>query len=517
MEFTANSLPALGALAATALLSACAGPPHLYSEVRDKQGIAAKEAWKAVDINDQITTERSNLNKLLAAQLEAQDRLTKLERDGAVRALVSGSSVDSALGEPVRKRLGDLAGTPDAFKPVTQATLQLKAFEATGTLFIAPAFSAAQLPVPDCASLKKRPVPDGVAKLVELAGPEPAPTAMASPEWVKIGSVKAALVQLKADCDALPDVGATVAALPAESPVRLAWKQYSDDKEALATATDGSSAKQLEYKAAKDAYQKAVGDEKAGKTAASQVATAKKRLQDAIKALDSAPESISTAFISKERLAELNSLLSALDAYSPDKPVTAGAGQVAALLVLVPNLVDSQRAAELEARKPVALPLLIARDNLELQLEAAQRNVKAHQEMVRLSKQMFDTSVEEAEAVISADAALKQAPELLKMRPTEAMTTGDANKRVFVYRAATRYIDSIYRLQGRRLKLQYTRLAVIDERALAYAEVNAKQWQSLIGTTVDQNAAYHAGGIKPESIMGLVNSLGIIWIGVGVN
>ena len=45
----------------------------------------------------------------------------------------------------------------------------------------------------------------------------------------------------------------------------------------------------------------------------------------------------------------------------------------------------------------------------------------------------------------------------------------------------------------------------------------ALQWNSLIGTTVDQLADFGTTGIKAEHLVGLLNSLTLLWIGSGVN
>ena len=66
-------------------------------------------------------------------------------------------------------------------------------------------------------------------------------------------------------------------------------------------------------------------------------------------------------------------------------------------------------------------------------------------------------------------------------------------------------------------KLEYQRIATFHEISLSYAEVNLKQWSSLIGSAVDQVAESAGDGIKPENVTALINSLGILWIGRGVN
>ena len=55
------------------------------------------------------------------------------------------------------------------------------------------------------------------------------------------------------------------------------------------------------------------------------------------------------------------------------------------------------------------------------------------------------------------------------------------------------------------------------ETALGYAEANAAQWNALISGGVDQLADYGASGVRAEQITALLNSLTLLWIGVGVN
>ena len=68
---------------------------------------------------------------------------------------------------------------------------------------------------------------------------------------------------------------------------------------------------------------------------------------------------------------------------------------------------------------------------------------------------------------------------------------------------------------------RFATLAKIDsaqyERALVYAEVNAKQWNSLIGLSVNQIAASASGGIKTDLIIKIINSAGLLWGANGLN
>jgi hypothetical protein len=74
-------------LAALSLLSGCESL-RLYSDVRDKQGKAAREAWTAVDLSALIATERTNLKNLLDAELATQDNLAMGIRNHELRYLV---------------------------------------------------------------------------------------------------------------------------------------------------------------------------------------------------------------------------------------------------------------------------------------------------------------------------------------------------------------------------------------------------------------------------------------------
>jgi hypothetical protein len=102
-------------------------------------------------------------------------------------------------------------------------------------------------------------------------------------------------------------------------------------------------------------------------------------------------------------------------------------------------------------------------------------------------------------------------------RCIEAFSTAGPNEKELMYMSAARYLDTLNRLTARRYRLEYLRVAASHELALAYVEVDMKQWQSLIAATVDQVAAFGASGIKPEQVSSLLNTIGVFWIGHGVN
>ncbi len=87
----------------------CAGL-RIYSEVRDKQGAEVKDAWSKVDVTSVIAAERTNLTKLLDAELAAQDKLALGIRDHSLRAIVNSSKVQDGLVSQIDASLEAIAG-----------------------------------------------------------------------------------------------------------------------------------------------------------------------------------------------------------------------------------------------------------------------------------------------------------------------------------------------------------------------------------------------------------------------
>jgi copper homeostasis protein CutC len=92
-----------------------------------------------------------------------------------------------------------------------------------------------------------------------------------------------------------------------------------------------------------------------------------------------------------------------------------------------------------------------------------------------------------------------------------------ADEKVTLYSALANYVDAVSRQEVKWRKAEVKRLSTYHEMTLAYAEVNLKQWSSLIDTSVQQVGDSAAGGIKSESITNLLNTIGIFYIGHGVN
>jgi len=325
----------------------------------------------------------------------------------------------------------------------------------------------------------------------------------------------AALEDLKKLCPSEPkaDPLATVAGA-----LRQARLRHETDLELAAAAQVSMRKLTFEYKAAVKTYTDALrgGDPTASKATAEALA----RLTTAISALERAPDSLSRQFLSKERLESLGDFIDAVTQSTADGKLPAGANKATIAFALFPTLVDDAKKSLADARAPLALPLLIQRNHEQLRLEAVTREVAARDAMQRISAAVVNTTFDQARQLALAKRELDTVAGLVEVKgkaTADAFKNAPPTARTSLYRGAALYLDALNRLEARRYKLEYQYIAAEHELQLAYAEVNAKQWSALIGATVDQVAAASAGGIKPDRVVALLNTLGVFYIGRGAN
>lgn len=498
----------LGALLiAAGMLSGC-GSLRLYSEVRDKQGMAARKAWTEVDLSSLISTERGNLKNLLDAELETQTRLATAIRNNELRGMVEAASLQEGLVDPVKARLSQVAG-PDAVAQVTASRARLASFRRQTIQLdvIAEEFGFKGLALPTCAAVANGATPDALERW-RKAATEQDRTA-----------VDLALAELRRAC-ARPEndiVQAVYTGLGGE--VGAALREHADDAAAMRRSEDRATPLKTAYQVALAAYKQALSESEATPESQDKVKAALARLDQAVAALGSASDALSARFLSKERLDALDSFVDAVTESKGDGSVPEGANKATVAFILLPGLLDDARQSLAAARKPLALPLLMRRNHERLKLEAATREIEARQAKLRLSKEIVETLYEQAVALWLADRDLATVgvKALHARKFTEAFSAAGANEKELLYHSASRYLDVLNRLSARRYRLEYLRIATSHELSLAYAEINARQWQSLIGATVEQVAAYGASGIKAESVSSLLNTIGVFWIANGVN
>lgn len=524
---TRTAMSAVLCLAASVLTAGCAGL-RPYSEVRDKQAQAAQTAWQAVDLKALIATERRNLNSLLAAELAAQDQLATSIRDHRLRHLLSAVPMQEALVAPIDADLRRLVGDPATFAQSRQALQRQRVVAEQALDALRIEFSAKRLPMPSC------------LEMASAAGAEPEALRpwLTSAPAVDAAEIRGALVQLRQVCQRLgsgnegTDATLLVQVLkPLGGLVAQALQRYQADAQALTSRQQATLALQSQYQQALQAHEAAVRAGQADPKVLPAVAQAAEGLQQAVDALAASKHAQAAQFLSRERLAAADRFLQAVtdgaNADNDDGPVPEGASRAAAAFVLLPGLADDAREAVASTRRPLAVPLLMRRNIEALNLEAAQRDVATQQAELRLQRELLDTLYQHALQLWIAQRELNQdgrdgTPD---MRALHAQPLADAlgsakttpAEKEALYSATARYLDGLKRLEARRYKLEYRRVAQAHERRLAQAEVNTQQWSALIGSTVNQVAHTSAGGIKAGHVAALLNTAGLLWIGHGVN
>lgn len=90
----------------------------------------------------------------------------------------------------------------------------------------------------------------------------------------------------------------------------------------------------------------------------------------------------------------------------------------------------------------------------------------------------------------------------------------DTDVKRSLYRALALYANSIAVARTAQEEADYRLIALDHDQAVDSSEAAIHMWNALIATPVNQLAAYHASGIKPEQLAQLLALLGIA---VGVN
>lgn len=517
MESKRRCLTAIGIVTLVSSIAGCGGL-RIHSEFRDKQGTEVKEAWAKVDTAAVIAAERDNLNKLLTAELETQDKLASSIRDHRLRAILNGKSIDRLFPD-VDAQFNVLVGTTGTPTSKIESIQKYERERKTWLEQIAEAQSVwvdsrTGISAPTCEEIGTLSNVKNKTRLNELTK---ATVETATDDEMSISrkrSASAALDQLKSACPRGPkDInvyegigGALGEAVDRRKTDQVLAKQSQDAAAALT----------MTYKDAAKEYADAIAI-KDGNTV-EKVVFAQAKLKKAAEVLEKSPDAISRQFIANEKLESLKEFVAAVSQANEKGELPADANKATVAFVLFPKLIDDAKKSLADAKVPLALPLLIQRNHEQLKLEAATREFAARQAMVRLSDTVVDTIFEEAQQLLNAKRHLEKVSSMVKGKtPLEAFKIQEEDQRISMYQATALYLDALNRLEARRYKLEYQYIAAQHELQLAYAEVSAKQWSALIGASVDQVAAAGASGIKADRVVALLNTFGVFYIGHGVN
>lgn len=499
-------LGASGLMASLCLLAGCADFP-IYSPARDKQGQEAKKAWSEVDLKTKFAVARENLATLRAKELETEDTLHRARRDQMIRAMATGGTVETKLVKPTEKALGDLAGSVSqaanwstarkaeitAAKPLVEARVEL---------------SEIGVELPPCDALKLDKERAALQAYIDNGGFEGS-TVLAWRTTADKACANPKLTQTTTT-PVVGSLGATLAEL----------KEARTELEGLRSRT---RAERNEYTAALEAHDKAVKALQTDPKAEVAVQKAAARVKKAIDVLYANQDVFSVKFLAQERSAALDHFLATVADTKAAEAPPKGTTKAELALLLFPKLYDDTKKALNDAKLPTLAPLVLQKDYEKIQLDAATRDITAQEARIALLEQKLQIQANMTDQFLNASRAFKpkfQAQSLsvalADQKPATPEDPAFKEKNALLLGVA-QYLDAQTRLQADVRKIEYQLDSAMHERALAYAEANAAQWQTLIGGSVDQLSVYGASGIKPEMLVALLNSVTLLWIGVGVN
>jgi hypothetical protein len=289
---------------------------------------------------------------------------------------------------------------------------------------------------------------------------------------------------------------------------------------------------QQQSKAAKQAYDQALTEYKAKEALyaekpgdRTELIKLAQQAKSALDRLEKTGDAFGARLAAEERLSAIEEFLTTVSETKMGEAPPASASRAAKAFVLLPDTITSTKQWLADAEKPNLVPLLMRKNYEQLNLDAANQRIKAMEIKVALLKAKIETIQLRVNAYHNVELLLSEQKlggaakknDLLKVRIADIDKVNAPGARLAVYEAVTYYLDASGRLDTEVNKYHYKIAAAEHEKNLSLAEVNVKQWKSLIGTSIDQLADYGTTGITKEQLMSFFNSATLLWIATGVN
>jgi len=510
----------------------------MYSETRDAQGKAAKEAWGKVDLEGQTSIARKNLIALYDQSLSAIENFGQLQQDFLVTglALSYGRSAHAALVDMQAK----LGVAPSEY-PCAIASVDATKYCSFSN--IARAWDDARLKERTALNQWK-----GLKNDIELVTDLTIPTCTAYASGAQ--SVAALIQKLQKE----PKISKIVVDEKfGLGPICNSWAAAREEKKALVTkqspnslwlsaiAVDEAEQKKLsglraeallasaevrEAMSDADSASTETGWESENSKLAKVQKTTAKLASTVTTLLNLAKHAPDNLFLKEvvldAKLESLNAFFKSLKDAKPGEDPPAPTGKAAAAVILFSNYFDETGKALKRAQGYGVAGLVLERRLAEIEQERVKRKIAVQQQQVALTEAIAQLTEQQLDVYIDADITFSMLSDDSREAQVHTILVGNDSKvtprdREFYYRSITAYIDSgpLISTAIEKLKAQSTSLMRMD--AVTASETSLKSWSALIGTNVDQLAIWAASGIKSEHILQFINSLAAVYIAYGVN
>lgn len=496
-------------------LSGCASK-FLYNGAQDKQGQAAAKAASEYKPVDTVTMVEKRFEGLLALELDAAEKRFANIRELEIREIAfKDAPISETLIKRIENRLYVVKGEGSAALEQLERERDLKRnlLEVRIVAFIE-TFSLPAFPLEELCNEK---VIESAAlpKTVKVKIPK-------KEEEVAANFVRQILPKCK---DYLDSRGRLDEVLKPGLGTRL--------PEAVAQLGSDNAEKEnndRERKAAKEALDKAIKDytDEAKKlekpedknSYTTRITEAAKKLQGAFENLEKTQKAVGIEVIAKERLSHIEDVISAVAGGNVDTSKWDEDLQKSVTIVgSIPALADETKNILLAAQRPRLTPLVIAREHqrqiveesekvaeiLGRRIKASERIVEAYQNELKTLLNIYNRFNAEAQRPWQSKSLLQLSKDL---PPKE--------KRL-LYELLGIYFDDVARFQRDEELWEYQRVATFYDETVVRSKYAAVMWQNLIEGVGNVLAGYHSAGIKPEDLARLVQALGVLSIGVGVN
>lgn len=495
-------------------LSGCGGL-RLYSETRDKQGQAAAKAWSEVDLKAFFAAERDNDAKLLEQEIATSARRIAADRDVTIRDLARRpvNEFPGYYDDRLVKLIGGdtpIADRTALEKSVSEARNASREIVRWGDELDRDYSFLAQMDVPRFACDDLMQPDQGAVSAWAAEHPDDARKARVRLSAAKVNCEKVAASK-KSYRDALKRLaGGELPKLVSE--LEKTEAEFAMDQTALRKH-------QGQYAAALAQYKAEVAKKDPGRSSKEQLAELAGKVESALKAIEALPDSFRDKFIAEERIKAINDLLADLkagDAPGPD------ASKIEVAVLLLPQLADDVRAVAGAGKGTGVVPLLIKRDVEQARLNAAQLQLTTSEYRIALRSAAVESALAEAHYINRARAIFLGTPKATGLdnvnKPFHEAWSGLTTQQKFaLLDSVGLYLDAVGRQRAFTERLQRTQYALSKKQASGLSEINAGMWSSLIGATVGQAAEFAASGFKASDFAGILSTLGIVWIGYGVN